>query len=207
MVELAVHNLKGKEIEKLTVKDEIFARTPHTAVLHEYVKMYLNNQRQGTASALTRGQVRGGGKKPFAQKHTGRARAGSVRSPLWRGGGVIFGPSPRDYYYSLPKKKKRIAFYSALSSLREEGKIKVLEKLELKEGKTKELEKILHSLKIENKAILVIDRIPESVKKAASNIEWLKLRDPLTLNPYEILCADWLVFTKDALHKIEEVRI
>jgi len=207
MVEFAVHNLKGKEVDKLTVKDEIFACSPHTGVLHEYVKMYLNNQRQGTASTLTRGKVRGGGKKPFAQKHTGRARAGSIRSPIWRGGGVIFGPSPRDYYYSLPKKKKRLAFYSALSSLREEGKIKVLEKLELKEGKTKELENILRSLKVENKAILVIDRIPESVRKAARNIEWLKLRDPLTLNPYEILCTDWVVFTKDALRKMEEVRI
>ena len=207
MVEFAVYNLKGQEVDKIKGKDEIFACTPHKGVLYEYVKMYHANQRQGSASTRTRAQVKGGGRKPFSQKHTGRARAGSIRSPLWRGGGVIFGPSPRDYYYSLPKKKKKIAFYSALSSLQKEGRIKILEKLELKKGKTKELKEILHRIKAENKVILVIDRAPENIRKAAKNIEELRVRDPLTLNPYEVLCADYLVFTKDALHKLEEVRI
>ncbi|HEX67443.1 MAG TPA: 50S ribosomal protein L4 [bacterium] len=207
MVELPVYNPEGKEVGKIEVKEELFAYPPRPHVVWEYVRMYLANQRQGTASTKTRGEVRGGGAKPWPQKHTGRARAGSIRSPLWRGGGIIFGPKPRDYHYTIPKKKKRIAFYSVLSSLREEGRIKVLEELPVKDGKTKEVEKVLKNLKVDEKVLLVLDKAPEIVRRAIKNLENVRLRDPICLNPYDLLTCDWAVFTKDAIKKLEEVRV
>ncbi len=207
MIEFPVYSIEGKEVGKIPLKEDIFAYPSNENVVYEYVKMYLANRRKGTASTRTRGEIRGGGKKPFSQKHTGRARAGSVRSPLWKGGGVVFGPSPRDYSYTISKKKKKIAFYSVLSSLRKEGKIKILKDLNLKEVKTKEIKEILERLNIQSKILLVIDNVSEDIKRAARNLKEVRLRDPLTLNPYEILCAEWLVFTEESLHKLEEVRI
>ncbi len=206
MVMYPVYNVKGKKVGEIELKDSLFAYPPNIPVVHEYVRMYLANQRKGTASTLTRGEVRGGGRKPWSQKHTGRARAGSIRSPLWRGGGIIFGPKPRNYYYSIPRKKKRIAFYSVLSSLREEGRIRILEELKVKEGRTKEIREILDNLKLDKKILLVLDRAGEEIRKAVRNIEHLRLRDPLCLNPYDLLTCDWMVITQDAVKKLEEVR-
>ncbi len=207
MLELEVYNKKGKVVDKVGVKEELFGAPINKAILYEALKMYLANRRQGTAATKTRAEVSGGGRKPYPQKHTGRARAGSIRSPIWRGGGVVFGPKPRDYSYTIPKKKKKLAFCSALTSLREEGKIKILDKVEVKEGKTKELEEILNNLQINKKILLVVDKASEEIKRAAKNIPYLRLRDPLCLNTYDLLTTDWLLFTVDSLKKLEEKRV
>jgi large subunit ribosomal protein L4 len=175
--------------------------------MHQVVKMQLANKRQGTQSALTRAEVRGGGAKPWRQKGTGRARHGSIRSPIWRKGGVVFAPKPRSYRYSLPKKVRRLAMKSALSSKVNEEAILVLDSLELKEAKTKEMAKVLDNFNINKKALIVLEGKNETVERAARNIPGVKLAYVNTLNVLDILNYDNFVITQDAVKKVEEVYV
>ena len=204
MPTVALYNIAGEEIGKVKLSDEIFAQEVNEPVLHSVVTAYLANQRQGTQSALTRAEVRGGGIKPWRQKGTGRARQGSTRSPQWRHGGVVFAPKPRDYRLSVNKKVKRLAMKSALSSKVNEGAIIVFDALDLAAPKTKEMIKALHAVKAE-KALVVLPEKDEIVERASGNIPNVKTTLVGTLNVYEILKYDTLILTKDSLAKIEEV--
>ncbi|MEO0130097.1 MAG: 50S ribosomal protein L4 [candidate division WOR-3 bacterium] len=194
--------LKG-EIE---IPEDIFACEINKALIWEAVTNYLNNQRQGTASTKTRGEVRGGGRKPWAQKHTGRARHGSIRSPIWRKGGVVFGPKPRDYYYSLPRKKKRIALLSALSARYQDKEILFLEDFNLNEPKTKLMYNILKNLKMnDKKVLLVVKNMEKNIKLSSRNIPNLTLMPANSLNAYEILVNDKIIFTESGLESLKEL--
>ncbi len=169
--------------------------------------MQLANKRQGTQSAKTRSEVRGGGRKPWRQKGTGRARHGSIRSPLWTKGGIIFAPKPRDYSFTVPKKIKRLALKSALSSKVQDNDLIVLDELKLDQPKTKEMVKVLENLKATGKALVVLDEKDETVKRASGNIPGLKLLYTNTLNVYDIVNCEKFIITKDAVQKVEEVYV
>jgi large subunit ribosomal protein L4 len=173
--------------------------------MYEAVKNYLANQRQGTQSAKTRAEVRGGGRKPWRQKGTGRARQGSIRAPQWKGGGVVFAPKPRDYSYKIPKKVKRLALKSALTSKVNDKEIIVLDSLVLDQAKTKEMVKVLKNLNTSKKTLIVIPQRDEAVVRAAANIEGVKTAYVNTINVYDILNCDSFVITRDAVNKVEEV--
>ena len=205
MAEVKVYNMSGKETSTLTLNDEIFGIEPNKEIMHAAVVNYLANQRQGTQSTLTRTEVRGGGKKPWRQKGTGRARQGSTRSPQWRHGGVALGPKPRSYRYSLNKKVRRIAMKSALSSKVGLGEMLVLDGLKMDEFKTKTMVKMMSDLNVEKKALLVLDGVDKKIIKSASNIPGVKTTLVNTLCVYDILNHDKLIVVKDAVAKIEEV--
>ncbi len=204
MPSVALYNIAGEEIGTVKLSDEIFAQEVNEAVLHTVVRAYLANQRQGTQSALTRAEVRGGGIKPWRQKGTGRARQGSTRSPQWRHGGVVFAPKPRDYRISINKKVKRLAMKSALSAKVNDGSLIVFDTLDLAAPKTKEMIKTLNAIKVD-KALVVLPEKDEIVERASGNIPNVKTTLVGTLNVYEILKYDTLILTKDSLAKIEEV--
>ncbi len=204
MANVAVMNMSGKEVGKMDLNDAIFGVEVNEHVLHQAVVQYLANQRQGTQSTKTRAEVRGGGRKPWRQKGTGRARQGSIRSPQWVGGGVVFAPKPRDYSFKLNKKVKRLALLSALSSKVQDGQIIVLDDLSLSEVKTKEMAKVLENIKC-GKALIVMDGINKNVMLSARNIPDVKTASPSTINVYDILKYNTLVVTKEAIAKIEEV--
>jgi len=185
------------------LKEEIFGAKVRPHLLHQTVVMQLNNLRAGTASTKTKGFVRGGGKKPWRQKGTGRARAGSIRSPLWVGGGTIFGPQPRDYSYRLPKKARKQALLSALSAKNRDGKIIVLDKWELAEPKTKLMRKILDDLKVTS-ALIVIAQPDERVERSARNLPAVKVLRVEGLNVYDLLRHEHLILTEGSLRLIEE---
>lgn len=184
-------------------KEEIFGVKTRPSLLHQAVAMQMNSKRAGTASTKTKGFVRGGGKKPWRQKGTGRARAGSIRSPLWVGGGTIFGPAPRDYSYRLPKQARREALLSALSLKKQDGKIIVLEKLELEEAKTKLMRKLLEDLQVKT-ALLVIARADEKVERSARNLPSVKVLRVEGINVYDLLRYEHLILTEASLRAIEE---
>lgn len=204
MPKVALYNINGEQVGEVELKDEVFGVEPHEHVLHEAVTMQLANQRQGTHDTLTRAEVRGGGRKPWRQKGTGRARAGSSRSPIWRKGGVVFGPHPRDYAYSLPKKVRRLALKSALSSKVLEQSIIVLDQLTLDAPKTKEMVRILSNLNAP-KALVVTAERDLNIERSARNIEGVKPLKAEGVNVYDLLKYNKLVITKDAVAKIEEV--
>lgn len=204
MPSVALYNIAGQEIGTVKLSDEIFAQEVNQAVLHTVVRAYLANQRQGTQSALTRAEVRGGGIKPWRQKGTGRARQGSTRSPQWRHGGVVFAPKPRDYRITVNKKVKRLAMKSALSAKVNDGGLIVFDALDIAAPKTKEMIKVLDAIKA-NKALVVLPEKDEIVERASGNIPNVKTTLVGTLNVYEILKYDTLILTKDSLAKIEEV--
>jgi len=185
------------------LKEEIFGAKVRPHLLHQTVVMQLNNLRAGTASTKTKGFVSGGGKKPWRQKGTGRARAGSIRSPLWVGGGTIFGPQPRDYSYRLPKKARKQALLSALSAKNRDGKIIVLDKWELAEPKTKLMRKILDDLKVTS-ALIVIAQSDERVERSARNLPAVKVLRVEGLNVYDLLRHEHLILTEGSLRLIEE---
>lgn len=205
MPKVALFNIKGEQIGEIDLKDEIFGVEVNESVLHDAVVNQLANKRQGTQAAKTRAEVRGGGRKPFKQKGTGRARAGSTRSPLWRKGGIVFAPKPRDYGYVLPRKVKRLALKSALSSKVQNGNLIVLEDLTMVEPKTKEFAGILNYLKVESKALIVTANSDQTVVKSARNISGVTPTHAFTLNVYDVLAHDKLIITKDAVSKVEEV--
>jgi large subunit ribosomal protein L4 len=201
-----LYNVSGEQIGEIELNESVFGITVHQSVLHDAVVAYLANQRQGTHDTKTRGEVRGGGRKPWRQKGTGRARAGSSRSPIWKGGGIVFGPHPRDYSIRLPKRVRRLAIKSALSSKVESGSIIVLDQLSLEIPKTKEMIRILDNIKASgNKALLVTAAVDENVVKSARNIDGVKSTTASFLNVYDIMAHQTLVITRDAVTKVEEV--
>ena len=185
------------------LKEEIFGVKSRPHLLHQTVVMQLANRRAGTAATKSKGFVSGGGKKPWRQKGTGRARAGSIRSPIWVGGGTVFGPQPRDYSYRLPRKARREALLSALSLKNRDGKILVLDKLELEEAKTKLMVKALAELKVES-ALIVIAQADDKIERAARNLPKIKVIRVAGLNVYDLVRYDHLIFTEGALKLLEE---
>ena len=205
MATLKMINMAGAEAGSIELKDEIFGITPNENAVHEVVVNFLANQRQGTQSAKNRSDVRGGGKKPFRQKGTGRHRQGSSRDPSQIGGGVVFAPKPRDYRYTLPKKLRRLAMLSALSAKAAENEIIVLDALTFEAPKTKEMIKVLDNIKSANKALIVMAEKDENVVKSAANIPGIRTVLATTMNVYEIINYTSFIVTKDAVNKIEEV--
>lgn len=204
MAKVAVYKMDGTACGEIELNDAIFGVEVNTAAMHEDVVAHLANRRQGTQSAKTRGEVNGGGKKPYRQKGTGRARQGSTRSPQWVGGGVVFAPKPRDYSKKINKKAKRVALKSALTSKVQEEKFIVLDTLALEAIKTKEMQKVLDAFNLK-KAYVVLDGDNQNVVLSARNIADVKTTPAELINVYDILKYDTFFTTKDAVAKIEEV--
>lgn len=200
-----VLDMAGKKVGDLTLNEAVFGIEPNQVVMHAAVVNYLANQRQGTHSTLTRTEVRGGGRKPWRQKGTGRARQGSIRAPQWYHGGVVFGPKPRDYSYSLNKKVKRLALKSALSAKVAAEDLIVLDRIALNEFKTKEVIKMLSAVGATGKTLIVMPAVDNKLIKSASNIPGVKTALVNTINVYDIINADKFVVVSDAVAKIEEV--
>lgn len=205
MPKVQVVNMQGAAVGELELNDSIFGITPNVPVLHSAVVSQLAGLRLGTQSALLRSEVRGGGRKPWRQKGTGRARSGSSRSPVWKGGGVVFAPKPRQYGFKLPKKVRRLALHSALSSKVLEQQLIVLDALSLEEAKTREIVKMLKALQVSKKAMIVTDDLDEAVSRSARNIEGVIALDVAGMNVVDLLNYDVLVMTKAAVAKTEEV--
>ncbi len=204
MPNVALFDIKGQNIGDIALSENVFGQPVNTAVMHEVVVAHLANCRQGTQSAKTRSEVSGGGKKPWRQKGTGRARQGSTRSPQWRHGGVVFAPKPRDYTIRVNKKVKRLAMKSALSSKVEGNELIVFDALNIEAPKTKEMVKVLKAVDV-NKALIVLADKDDTVERASANIEGVKTTLVGTLNVYEILKYEKLILTKASVEKIEEV--
>lgn len=205
MPNYSVFDKTGKKVSDIALSDAIFAITPNASAMHLCVVAYLANQRQGTQSTLTRAEVRGGGKKPWRQKGSGRARQGSIRSPQWTHGGIALGPKPREYGKTVNKKVRRLAMKSALSSKVAAEELIVLDSLEMNEIKTKEVVSVLKALETGKKVLIVLPEKNETVYRSARNIKGVKTTLVSTLNVYDILNCDFLVVLKDAVSKIEEV--
>ncbi len=204
MAKISVVNTEGKEVEKIDLSDKIFGVEINEAIVHKAVVATLANRRQGTQSALTRSEVRGGGRKPWRQKGTGHARQGSIRAPQWTGGGVVFAPKPRDYSKKINKKESRLALFSALTSKVNDKKLIVVDELALDAPKTKEFAKILDNIKA-NKALVITEGESANVVLSARNIPDVKTEAREAINVYDILKYDSLVMTKDAVKTLEEV--
>ena len=204
-MKVKVYDMLGNEAGEMELSDSIFAAQINVPLMHEMVKNYLANQRHGTQSTLTRSEVSGGGKKPWRQKGTGRARQGSTRSPQWTHGGIALGPKPRKYRYSVNKKAKRVAMKSALSAKVAEGNLIVLDTLAFDEIKTKNMVNVLKALNVTEKALVVMPAPDAVVIKSARNIEGVKTACVNTLNVYDIVKHDKFVITKEAVNKVEEV--
>ena len=205
MPKIDVYDIQGKKVSTVDLKDEIFGIEPNEAVVHSVLVNFLANQRQGTQSTKTRAEVSGGGRKPWRQKGTGRARQGSIRAPQWIKGGIALGPKPRSYKYTVNKKEKRLAIKSCLSSKVLEKELVVVDSLPLKEIKTKEMVKALDNLKVEGKTLILLPEKNETVQKSAINIEGVKTTLVNTINVYDLLKYKNLVITLDTVKKLEEV--
>lgn len=205
MPKVALYNVQGSEVGEIELNDAIFGIEPNESVVHEAVVMQMASWRRGTHCTKSRGEVRGGGRKPWKQKGTGRARVGTIRSPLWRGGAIVFGPKPRSYSYSIPKKKRRLALKSVLSSKVLENEIIVVDSLDFDAPKTKEMVKVLDALKVDKKALVVTADVNENVEKSARNIKGITPMSATSMNVYDILVHNKLIITKDAIAKVEEV--
>ena len=205
MAKVTMLNMAGAEAGTIELNDAVFGIEPNQNAVHAVVKNYLANQRQGTQSAKTRAEVRGGGRKPFRQKGTGRHRQGSTTDPSQIGGGIVFAPKPRDYRYSLPKKMRRLAMKSVLSSKVMENEIIVLDELTFEAPKTKEMVKVLENIKAGKKALIVMAEKDENVVKSAANIPGVRTVLVGTMNVYEIINHTNFIVTKEAIEKIEEV--
>jgi large subunit ribosomal protein L4 len=205
MPKVAVFNVSGSQVGEIELNDAIFGIEPHVHVLHSAVVMQQASQRQGTHKVKGRSEVRGGGRKPWRQKGTGRARQGSIRAPQWKGGGVVFGPTPRSYGFKLPKKVRRLAIKSALSSKVIDNNIVVLDQLQMANPKTKEFAAILKNLKVDRKALIVSASIDDNVALSARNIPGVKFVAADGINVLDVMVYDKLIITKDAVQKVEEV--
>jgi large subunit ribosomal protein L4 len=205
MPNVAVYNMQGAQVGEIELNSDVFGVEVNQTVLHSAVVLQLASLRRGTHSTKLRGEVSGGGRKPWRQKGTGRARAGSIRSPLWRGGAILFGPKPRDYGFSMPKKQRRLALKSALSSKVESGKLIVLDELNFDAPKTKQVVELLNNLKVSGKVLVVTGEFNETVERSARNITGVAALEASGLNVYDILHHDTLVVTKAAVAKVEEV--
>ncbi|MBP2071967.1 MAG: large subunit ribosomal protein [Thermoanaerobacterium sp.] len=204
MPKVTVYNINGEQIGEMELSDNVFGVEVNVPVMHEAVLNYLANQRQGTHSTKRRGEVRGGGIKPWRQKGTGRARQGSIRAPQWIKGGVVFGPKPRDYSYNIPKKVKRLALKSALSSKVRDNEIIVIDDINIDEPKTKKVVDMLKKFNVKN-ALIVIPEGKENVVLSSRNIPNVKAVYANSLNTYDVLKYDRFIITKDAVNKVEEV--
>ena len=205
MPKVAIYNMLGEQVGDMELSDEIFGAVVNQAVIHQVVVAQLANKRQGTKAALTRAEVSGGGKKPWRQKGTGRARQGSTRAPQWRTGGVVCAPKPRDFSIVVPKKVKRLALKGVLTSKVQDNEIIILDELNLAEAKTKEMVKVLNNLKVASKALIVLDGKNESVERAARNIAGVMTASADTINVYDIIIHDKFIITKSAVERIQEV--
>lgn len=205
MPKVALYNVQGSQVGEIELNDAVFGIEPNESVVHEAVVMQMASWRQGTHCTKSRGEVRGGGRKPWKQKGTGRARVGTIRSPLWRGGAIVFGPKPRSYSYSIPKKKRRLALKSVLSSKVLDNDIIVLDSLNFDAPKTKEMVKVLEALNVDKKALIVTAELDENVAKSARNIEGMTPVAANSMNVYDLLNHNKLIITKDAIAKVEEV--
>ncbi|MCI8934213.1 MAG: 50S ribosomal protein L4 [Clostridiaceae bacterium] len=205
MAKVNVYDMTGKVVGDIELNDAVFGIEPNTAVMHEAVKNYLANQRQGTQSTLTRAEVRGGGRKPWRQKGTGRARQGSTRAPQWTHGGIALGPKPRDYGYHMNKKSKQLAIRSALSAKAAAGNVMVVENLDLSEVKTKSFVKFMNDAGISGKALVVTPEVRRNLVLSARNVPGVRTTVASVISVYDILKADKFVVDKAAVAKIEEV--
>ena len=205
MPKLDVYNIEGKKVSDIELKEEIFGITPNEDVVHTVLVNYMANQRQGTQSTKTRAEVRGGGRKPWRQKGTGRARQGSIRAPHWIKGGIALGPKPRSYKYRVNKKERRLAILSLLSSKVLENELVILDKMEFAEIKTKNMVNVLTNLKVEGKALVLLPEKNETIQRSTRNIEGVKASLVNTINVYELLKYKKLIMTLDTVKKIEEV--
>ena len=205
MAKIAVLDMAGKQVSERELSDAVFAVTPNEAVMHAMVVNYLANQRQGTQSTLTRTEVAGGGRKPWRQKGTGRARQGSTRAPQWTHGGIVFAPKPRSYSYVLNKKVKRLALKSVLSAKAAQGEIVVVDKIALDAIKTKDFRSFLSAVKADGKAAVITPEVNEVVVKSARNLPGVTTAPAKLINVYDLLNAKTLVIDKEALAVIEEV--
>jgi large subunit ribosomal protein L4 len=205
MPKVALYNVSGTQVGEVELADSVFGIEPHSHILNEAVLMQRASMRLGTHKVKGRSEVRGGGRKPWKQKGTGRARQGSIRAPQWKGGGIVFGPTPRSYAYKLPKKVRRIAIKSALSSKVISNEIIVLDQLLLNQPKTKEFAAILGNLKVDRKALVVTAGYEENVALSARNIPGVKFVVAESINVLDVMVYDKLIITKDAIQKVEEV--
>ena len=205
MPSIDVYNIEGKKLKSIDLKEEIFGITPNEALVHSVLVNYLANQRQGTQSTKTRSEVRGGGRKPWRQKGTGRARQGSIRATQWIKGGIALGPKPRSYKYRINKKEKVLAIKSILSSKLTENDLVVVDKFNFKEIKTKQMEKAMENLKISEKAYVLLPEKNEFVQKSARNLEKVSTGSVNTINVFDLLNCKKLVLTEDTVKKLEEV--
>ena len=205
MPKVDVYDIEGKKVKTIELKEEVFGIEPNETVVHHVLVNYLANQRQGTQSTKTRSEVSGGGRKPWRQKGTGRARQGSIRAPQWIKGGIALGPKPRSYKYTVNKKERRLAVLSCLSSKVLENELTVVDTLEMKEIKTKEMAKVLTNLKVEGKTLILLAEKNENIQKSARNIEGVKTTLVNTINVYDLLKYKNLVITLDTVKKLEEV--
>lgn len=196
-----VYDVRRSKVSQVDVRDEIFAAPIKKHLFYDVVRMQMANRRSGTASTKGRSDVRGGGKKPWRQKGTGRARSGSSRSPVWRGGGIVFGPVPRSYEYSVPKKVRKLALCSALSLKRKENKVLIVDKLELPEIKTTSLVKMLEQLGVHS--VLIVEQENSNLEKSARNVPHVKVVRPEGLNVYDVLLHENLLITQSCLESIQ----
>ncbi len=206
MVEMNIHTIDGEKIGEITLNDNLFNYKINKHVVYQIVKRYLAEKRRGTASTKNRSEVSGGGRKPWKQKGTGRARAGSIRSPLWVGGGVAFGPEHRDYGYPIPQKMRLVALKSVLTDKIKNNNIIILNNLELKNGKTKEINNLLNNLNIDNnKVLIIIDKEDGLIRRAVRNLEGVMVTTANKINTFELVNYEKIIMTKNALKVIEEV--
>lgn len=205
MPKIDVYDVNGKKVKELELNESVFGIEPNENVVHSVVVNYIANQRQGTQNTKTRAEVSGGGRKPWRQKGTGRARQGSIRAPQWIKGGIALGPRPRSYVYKVNKKERALAVRSVLSAKVQEQELVVVDKLSLKEIKTAEMVKTLANLKVEGKAVVLLPANDVNVQKSARNIEGVKTLTVDTINVYDLLKYNKLVVTEDTVKKLEEV--
>ena len=199
---LPIYNTEGKEVDTLKLDAKIFDGVVNADAIYQAVNSYRANQRKGLASTKTRGEVSGGGKKPWKQKGTGRARVGSTRSPLWRHGGVVFGPHPRDFYYTLPQKIRMLALKSSLNEKLNQNNLIVLDSLKLEKPKTKEALKVFSNLKVSQSTVLLLEKVDENSKLALRNISFLNINLARDTHAYEVMSHKKVVITKDGLHEL-----
>ncbi|MEG0553744.1 MAG: 50S ribosomal protein L4 [Carnobacterium sp.] len=207
MKKLDIINLKGEKVSDIKLNEDLWGIEPNDAVLYDALRLARNNYRQGTADTKTRSEVRGGGKKPWAQKGTGRARQGSTRSPQWVGGGVVFGPHPKSFAIKMNRKERRLALRSALAYKALESKLIVVENFNLESGKTKEAKTILETLKIDKKVLIVVDELTDNLILATRNLSKILLATVNEVNTYDIIAADTMIITQTAMQKLEEVLV
>ena len=205
MPKVDVYNMQGKKVSDVELNEAVFGIEPNETIVHSVLVNYLANQRQGTQSTKTRAEVRGGGRKPWRQKGTGRARQGSIRAPQWIKGGIALGPKPRSYSYRINKKEKQLAIRSLLSAKVLDNELTVVDKLEVKEAKTKVMAKALTDLKVEGKALIILADRNDNVLRSSRNIEGVKTIELNTINVFDLLNCNKLVLPLDTVKKLEEV--